>query len=322
MSKQYEMPLSTEREWYSWHLHLSSPARSMHDRVILDVVEPAVAAAAPRGFFFIRYWQGGPHVRLRMQGLSPESAWRAEAALTERLRAAVELRGDEKAIDRDQFGLQAATMATAGEQGKVLPVEALREPGAYRARYEPEYGRYGGAGLLPLSEQLFEESSRAVLDILRGSPGLWARANSAATAVAAAALALSGPEIRRAFCAHGTQFWRGYCENLGFPGNVIAQVVRSGQRNGERLAKQPEALFRQAERGPVGAWAEAIRQALPIWRRSLPLPGGRATALSVLSSHVHMVHNRLGLVPHEEMFSYISIGRVLEVADPAGTRAA
>ena len=317
MSNQREMPLTPQRGWYSWHLHLSSTARSMHDRVILDVVEPVVGAVAPSGFFFIRYWQAGPHVRLRMHGLSPGSARRAEALLAERLPAAVELRGDEQPIDRDQFGLQAASLATAGEQGRSLPVETLCEPGVYRARYEPEFDRYGGADLVPLSERLFEKSSRVVLDILREGPGLWARANSAATAVAAAILALGNPELGRAFCAHGLAFWRGYCDSLGFPGKVIAQVVRSGQRNGDQLARQSGTLFRQAEHGPMRPWASAVREALPIWRESLPLPGGRATALSVLSSHVHMVHNRLGLVAHEEMFSYVSLNRVLEIiGDP------
>jgi thiopeptide-type bacteriocin biosynthesis protein len=322
MSSQLEMPPGAEPEWHAWHLHLSSPARSMHDRVILDVVEPVVAAVAPSGFFFMRYWQAGPHVRLRMRGLTHESARRAESMLTERLAAAVELQEDEEPLDLAQFGLQAASLATAGEQGNVLPVEALHAAGVYRSAYEPELDRYGGAGLMPMTEQLFELSSRAVLDMLHQAPGLWTRADWAATAIAAAALALSGPEIRRAFCAHGVEFWRDYCANLGFPAKVIDQVIRSGERNGDRLTKQSAVLFRRAERGPVEAWAHAIRRAVPAWRESLPLPGGRATALSVLASHVHMVHNRLGLVPHEEMFNYVSLGRVLETAGEPARRAA
>jgi thiopeptide-type bacteriocin biosynthesis protein len=322
MSSHDDMPPGTEPEWQAWHLHLSSPARSMHDRVILDVVEPVVSATAPSGFFFMRYWQAGPHVRLRMQGLTPASARRAETMLAERLGAAVELQGDEEPLDPAQFGLQAASLATAGEQGDVLPVETLRTAGVYRAPYEPELDRYGGAGLMPLTEQLFELSSRAVLDMLHQAPGLWTRANWAATAIAAALLALSGPEVRRAFCAHGVEFWRDYLTNLGFPAHVIDQVTRSGERNGDRLAKQSAMLFGQAERGPVEAWARGIRRAVPLWREALsPAPGG-TSALSVLASHVHMVHNRLGLVPHEEMFNYVSLGRVLETAGEPGNVAA
>jgi thiopeptide-type bacteriocin biosynthesis protein len=295
--------------WDSWHLHLTSSARSMHDRVILDVVEPVVGACAPRLFFFIRYWQGGPHVRLRMLGADPSLT---ESMLAERLPAALELRGDERPLDPDHFGLQAASLATAGEQGKSLPVEPLRAPGVHRARYEPEYDRYGSGELMALSERLFERSSRTVLEILRASPGLWARALAASSAVAAAILALENPELARGFCAGGLAFWRGYCASLGFPDKIIAQVERSARQNGQRLAQRPELLFEQAERGPVGAWARAVKQALPVWREALPVPGGRATAMSLLVSHVHMLHNRLGLVAHEEMFSYLSLSHLLE----------
>jgi thiopeptide-type bacteriocin biosynthesis protein len=322
MSTQNKTPPASERGWHSWHLHLASTARSMHDRVILDVVEPVVDAATPGCFFFIRYWQGGPHVRLRMQGLEPGSARRAESLLRELLPAALELKGDEQPLDPDHFGLQAVSLATAGEQGTPLPVEALRDPGVYRARYEPEFGRYGGAELIPLSERLFGQSSRTVLEILHESPRLWARALSAATAVAAAVLALGNSDIARSFCVGGAAFWRRYCRNLGFPDTVVAQVERSGRQNGQRLATHPELLFEQAEQGPIGAWARAVNEAVPVWRQALPVPGGRASAMSVLTSHVHMLHNRLGLIAHEEMFSYISLGHMLEAIGRPGSEAA
>lgn len=315
-------PGGQDRGWRSWHLHLNSTARSVHDRVITDVVEPVVNAVAPESFFFIRYWQGGPHVRLRMRGLDPGSARRAESLLAGRLPAALELRGEERPLDRDHFGLQAASLATAGEQGKELPVEPLREPGVRRASYEPEFGRYGGAELMDVSERLFEQSSRAVLEILRVSPGLWARTVSALTAVAAASLVLEGPEAGRAFCAGGAAFWRGYCVNLGFPAKVIAQVEEAGRKNGQRLARQSGRLFERAGEGPVGAWGRAVGEAVPAWRSALPAPGGRATAVSVLSSHVHMFHNRLGLVAHEEMFSYLSLRHMMDSLGENGSEAA
>ncbi len=322
MSTQGEMPLTADRGWHSWHLHLSSTARSMHDRVILDVVEPVIDAVIPDCFFFIRYWQGGPHVRVRMRGLTQASARRAESLLKERIPPALELAGNERPLDRDQFGLQAASLAAAGEAGKPLPVEALREPGVHRARYEPEVGRYGEGELMELSERLFEQSSRTVLEIMRQAPGLWERALSAASAVAAVILTLDNLELARTFCAGGADFWRDYCAKLGFPDKVIAQVEKSGRQNGMRLARRPELLFERADRGPVGTWAETIKDAVQVWRRELPVPGGRATALSLLTSHVHMLHNRLGLVPHEEMFSYLSLGHVLDAIAETGSEAA
>jgi len=311
--KMYDIdPLRSERGWYYWELHVPSSARSAHDRVILDVVEPVVTAAKPRSFFFLRYWQGGPHIRLRMRDLSPDAARQAESMLRELFGLAIRLRADEAPIDPDAYGLHAASLAGAGEGGRTLPVEPLRAPGIYRAYYEPEYERYGTGDLMELSERLFERSSRTTLSILRESPGLWERALLAASSLATVILDLDNPDLARAFCARGTLFWRHYCTSMGFPEKVIAQVLRSGEQNGRRLAKHPEELYARAQYGPVTSWVDAIREAVPIWRRALPVPGGVATAPSLLSSHVHMLHNRLGLIAHEEMFSYVSLGTMLD----------
>lgn len=312
MSKTDEMPLASERGWYSWHLHLPSTARSVYDRVILDVVEPVVTTVAPPCSFFMRYWQAGPHIRLRMRGLEPAAACQAWSMLSDLLGPATKLRAEEKPVDQARFGLQAASLASAGEQDGPLPVEPLRAPGVYSVRYEPEFGRYGDGDLMEMTERLFERSSLTVLDILRGSPGLWERALLASCAVAAAVLALDDGELARAYCASGMMFWHRYCTKLGFSDAVIAQVERSGRQNGRRLAKNPGELFAQAKQGPVGEWAQAINEAVQVWRRELPDPALRPNVISVLTSHVHMLHNRLGLIAHEEMFSYVSLSGMLD----------
>ncbi len=311
MSTKSEMPLASERGWYAWHLHLPSTARSIHDRVILEVVEPFITTVAPPCFFFIRYWQGGPHIRLRMRGVEPAAAGRAGSMLSDLLEPAMTLRADEKPLDPARFGLQAASLASAGEQDGPLPVGSLRAPGVYGMRYESEFGRYGDGHLMELSERLFERSSRTVLDILHESPGLWERALLASSAVAAAILALQDADLAQAYCTSGMLFWRHYCAKLGFSDAVIGQVERSGRQNGRRLAKNPDQLFAQAKQGPVGAWALAINEAVPVWR-DLPEPPVRPNLISVLISHVHMLHNRLGLIAHEEMFSYVSLSNMLE----------
>jgi thiopeptide-type bacteriocin biosynthesis protein len=213
-------------------------------------------------------------------------------------------------------------LASAGEQDGPLPVGSLRAPGVYGMRYEPEFGRYGDDHLMELSERLFQRSSRTVLDILHESPGLWERALLASSAVAAAMLALQDSDLARAFCASGMLFWRQYCAKLGFSDTVIAQVERSGRQNGRRLAKDPDQLFAQAKQGPVGAWAHAINEAVHVWRRDLPEPPVRPNPISVLISHVHMLHNRLGLIAHEEMFSYVSLSNMLEETTLPETTAA
>ncbi|MFD7576694.1 lantibiotic dehydratase C-terminal domain-containing protein, partial [Streptomyces sp. NPDC059810] len=82
-------PAARATDWTAWHLHLGTTARSAHDRVVTDVIGPTIRELAPgTPWFFIRYWQSGPHLRLRVGDLDTAARARVEAALTERLAAA------------------------------------------------------------------------------------------------------------------------------------------------------------------------------------------------------------------------------------------
>src|SRR5882757_1457310 len=64
-----------------WHaLH------DYNDRFLLEAVAPAARAAvangAASGWFFIRYWEGGPHLRLRLADAPPETVDSVAGQLT------------------------------------------------------------------------------------------------------------------------------------------------------------------------------------------------------------------------------------------------
>jgi thiopeptide-type bacteriocin biosynthesis protein len=119
-------------------------AADRQDHVLLDVIEPAVGAAAAAGeiaaWFFLRYVDGPgrrPHLRLRVQ--LPASADRArhEAAFARRL--------DEHLAD---------AMATSD----VVAIE--------RAPYVPETSRFGGLAAMPAIHQLFAADSALACALL------------------------------------------------------------------------------------------------------------------------------------------------------------
>ncbi|NEE17204.1 hypothetical protein G3M58_63390, partial [Streptomyces sp. SID7499] len=56
--------------WRTWHLHVPSGDRSAHDRVVVDAVGSVLPTLPGRPWFFLRYWHGGPHVRLRIGDLT------------------------------------------------------------------------------------------------------------------------------------------------------------------------------------------------------------------------------------------------------------
>jgi thiopeptide-type bacteriocin biosynthesis protein len=137
--------LST-REWQSAHLHLRIDTRSaLVDAFLSLVVGPFIAeglrAKRIGPWFFVRYSEGGPHIRLRFRASSH--------CLEQHLRPLVE-------------GM-AATAAASGLEAIVSHV--VWQP------YERELERYGGTHAIRIAERFFCDSSRLALAVLQRSAG-------------------------------------------------------------------------------------------------------------------------------------------------------
>ncbi|RJK98196.1 lantibiotic dehydratase C-terminal domain-containing protein [Vallicoccus soli] len=276
--------------WTAWHLHLASPARSLHDRVALGVVAPVVAALPGHPWFFLRFWQSGPHLRLRVRDLDAGTADAVEAELASRLVGVGALRPGEVPVDASAYADGAARLA-AGERGRDATVRDLLPPGVHRTPYQPEVDRYGGPALLPDSEALFQTSSEAVLAYLasgRGGEPPVPRTALAARATAVAAAVLDGPGERADYYAHGVRAWREWAL-LSHPAEVVGAAVRVGAD----VPPVPDAP------GPFAPWQRGLAGLVRRVRAETPYPPG-----GLLSSHVHMLHNRLGLTLLDELRTY------------------
>ncbi|AZM93690.1 thiopeptide-type bacteriocin biosynthesis protein [Streptomyces sp. W1SF4] len=288
--------------WTAWHLHLPSSARSVHDRVLHEAVAPAVAAHPGRPWFFVRYWQAGPHLRLRLAGLTPDEAHATEHRLREALPGAAALRDGEEPFGDAAFGREAQRLARAGEDGSALsPGTPPLPTGVYGAAYEPEYERYGGAGLMPLSESLFTLSSSLVLGFLSSRPrGRRARALFALGAAACAAAALGDGTDAEAFRAHGLASWRRWLLGYGHaPDEVDQWVAAAGTAPGEAGQERAVLASAASAAGPLAAWRRELTAAAAVWRSTPGVQPGR-----LLFSHLHMLHNRLGLGIPDELLTY------------------
>jgi hypothetical protein len=249
------------------------------------VVGPAVDALRRSGpgtsWFFMRYWQHGPHVRLRVAGL----AHRDQPALDRLLRAAMAevLAAAGGPMTAEEYRRHAAPLAAAGEGGRALDPGCLLPPGVYRHRYRPEVARYGGPGLLPLSEVLFEEASQMALAFIALDPPESARSGLGLRATWAALDALADDDERVRFCRRAVTGWQEWGRSGG-AGDIPAAPV-PGRPDGPAPA-------------PVRRWADQLGQAMGRWR----VATGEQAAQRILRSHIHMLHNRLGLsVGHEWM---------------------
>jgi len=142
--------------WTSLHVFI-------HDFARLDAFLCDCLAGMPRGFlvdsFFIRYWLGGPHVRIRFR----------DAA------AAVELEAHVRAyLARNAF----VSTLVPDSYYERFATQLHTEPRRYwhgngelhYIPYEPEVARYGGPAGLALCERYFVDDSNATLALLRSHP--------------------------------------------------------------------------------------------------------------------------------------------------------
>jgi thiopeptide-type bacteriocin biosynthesis protein len=306
--------------WSAWHLHLASAAQTLQDRVLLQVVGPAVVAV-DRPWFFIRYWQGGPHLRLRLRGLDHDEVDRVEGLLGERLAAAGGPVAGEEQVDTASYLSDASRLASAGEGGVMLSVAELLPPGVHRSRYEPELDRYGGPGVMFENEELFGLSSALVLAFLRSAPSTAARSLLALQVARKTASTLGDTAEQAAFYQHGCQAWREWAARFGYSPEQIERLcakaqasIRRGPRGlpQDRPARDPRpGVPDDRIGGALGAWQVAVSQlAAALRQRSTSHPA------MVLFSHVHMLHNRLGLGVIDELQTYARLAHLYPADDP------
>ena len=73
--------------WLSLHVFLSDPVRT--ERYLRERLHPAIqrwrADRLLDRWFFIRYWEGGPHLRIRLAGPIAENEAHATAVLSDRI---------------------------------------------------------------------------------------------------------------------------------------------------------------------------------------------------------------------------------------------
>ncbi|MFJ2928477.1 thiopeptide-type bacteriocin biosynthesis protein [Streptomyces massasporeus] len=299
---------TTPHRWSAWHLHLGTTARSAHDRVLTDVIGPTVAELPPgTPWFFIRYWQSGPHLRLRIADLpeSTDAHARVERALRDRLAEAGRLAPGEEPLAEEAYQQGASRLAAAGETGVNTSVHALLPPGVHRADYDPEYERYGGPALMPAAESLFHRSSELVLRLAPLVTSEARRARLALRGTLSAAVALGGPDERAHYFARGRDAWRAWAHEAGHPAELLDRITTVDQ-DPASAGVSPDA------HGPFTDWYEALTAHADEIRRHSPVHPGM-----ILFSHAHMLHNRLGLSLLEELRTYAWLSHVFPAPAPA-----
>ncbi len=280
--------------WLSAHLFFEGGMYGPEcDRVVLDVAEPFVLRCRREewtdGHFFIRYGEGGPHVRLRLRGAEEVLQGLVWPALVEHVPAA-------------------------------LRVE--------RVPYEPETVRYGGPDALQVAERHFADSSETAYRLLAGiGTGRSSRLGRGLLAMVVLVHAFAGDRDRGA--AFARMYATGYLRLLGErdEGGALLGAFGDGyQRQAGRLAEHVDEVWSRLDAGEplsdeLDAWAAALRErraelAALFRERRVQVEGRPAeewerVVSGIVPSYAHMTNNRLGITLQEESYLAYLIARAL-----------
>lgn len=289
-------------------------------------LDSLVRAAAPhvsgRAWFFLRYWEGGPHLRVRVRGSAD--------GLREALVAHLAAHPGPPGMDPSAYAAVAADLAAREERSdyerELRPADSVAV-----VPYRPEHDAYGAGPSLEVVERHFTESSDLALAVIAADVPAASRLG-AGLAAGLVALAVAEPDLDR----------------------LIAAFTDAGAWD-ETAAPHLEAAFRahrdrlHAEVGSAWSGTEPTGTGLlPRWRRSVrdlrdgldkcfangePAPDGGSSPMAWQVAHLpadervpagivlrcaHLFCNRLGLTIADELHVNYLIARV--VADLGPTR--
>jgi thiopeptide-type bacteriocin biosynthesis protein len=193
------VPPRSQREWVGVHVF----HRGDLDAVLVEAVGPLVdelsSAGALGSWFFLRYWEGGPHLRVRLRPAAPEHAEDVSARVVERCarhlrsRPAGPAPTDVIEAYRELAARWARAEHLAEYDDRVRAVDSVE-----LVPYRPESAVYGERAALAAAEAHFAESSALALRLLRGGLPMDRRR---AVALAALMLAVAVCEPRAADAA-------------------------------------------------------------------------------------------------------------------------
>ena len=145
-------------KWNSYHIFIHDV--SYHDRFISDTLKPFLAHENNRitHYFFIRYWQGGPHIRLRYITKDDNCT---KALLDEHVQSFFDKYSPSVTLTKEAYYQNHTFDGNRPHDDEIYWIE---DRSIESIPYTPELDRYGGKEVMHLSESLFQKSSEIAMD--------------------------------------------------------------------------------------------------------------------------------------------------------------
>jgi hypothetical protein len=260
-----------ESAWASAHVFYQEDL----DRLLVHVVAPLIdelrTAGLAEEFFYLRYWDGGPHLRLRILPGTGTDRSTVEWLVAERFRAYLAENPSPDRLSPARYARQARTLARL--EGMTSYTEhCLSNNSVLFVPYRREHHRYGHGPAIQAVERHFVESSRIALRAVVMGASTTQRTAAAVAVVLLAWFVAPAPLV-------------GSADRLQESPQVL------------RLAEQMRGLAARAGTLAPGGMLVDWARSLVVLRDSLLARAGTgdSTVAAVLDTCAHLICNRLGL---------------------------
>ncbi|WP_299136845.1 thiopeptide-type bacteriocin biosynthesis protein [uncultured Tenacibaculum sp.] len=130
-----------KNNWLSYYIYTELSL----DKIIVELIKPTLEELENKkllkSYFFIRYWENGPHIRLRVLSYSSEDNSVIETTVNKKVESYFSKQKDEYSLESNN--------------------------------YIREIDRYGGEQAIIISEKQFQDSSKIVLELLNDNFNKW-----------------------------------------------------------------------------------------------------------------------------------------------------
>jgi thiopeptide-type bacteriocin biosynthesis protein len=296
--------------WLSAHVFHQGDFDALIGDFLGPLIDELLTECLASSFFFLRHWQGGPHLRVRIR-TDAEKAVRQLMEL--RVRAYLEAHPSCDAVDPDWFLAASAYLA----QREGLPVMEVRyaNDSLQFIPYRFDGERYGTTAVEAV-ERHFAESSQLALSLVRAGITQPQRQMMGMSAVILSQLAArDASDISRHL--HAT--WRFWSELSPQAADPEPEFARLYEKQNGQLAPQIAQLY--CVRDPLGgskirpetAWWDSVNHLRAV------LADNDEAAATILDACAHLLCNRLGLPPRlESCLRYLAARATAEIENGRG----
>lgn len=299
------MTTNQQRNWSAFHifLHDSEQQESFIQEWLTPKIKAITSTKQAESWFFLRYWDGGPHLRVRFLNLQNEQA------LLEEMQVAAQKFKAENPLTKETY------YANHSFDGAPVDVQSLEwhDDGEVKMfPYEPEYARYGGQEAIAKNEELFYVSSEIAVAIINATQGKIEHRLQLSLKFIICSIFAVNPDSQalQQFATYYAEFWRSHATGVNYSPNP----------GGDPQLMQSIEGFRQetvnnSAGGAIGTWIQLLKKSISqfhkIYQDGLllsPLDGEvvstddqfHMAVMSMIGSQIHMLNNRLGVTPAYE----------------------